>query len=229
MKTKRATVKSILEYVDTPLKVRKLLSLVPKKNRAFVSDIIRASTDSQTNWPGLRAQYYRRLSHAVVELEAQETKKSKKTGRKIDPESIFEIGTQGALTEKDTVLGDCHMRYFNYSLITSGPFRGQLQLERRKGGVTFTFLNGLPEGAELYFFLDWTWGYRRAFLSPLSAAVPRNTLYASGHPDSADFKWTIVVPNKQVIVSIKDNNPLATRQPEFYTVVFSTRCLVRYY
>jgi hypothetical protein len=218
MKPRNIVPLAILDYVDTPGKVRKLTGLLPKANRGFAKALLLATASTRVSMADEFARYHHRLANSIVELEAKESEASQKS----DPVKFFSIGTEAAVERIDRDLGHCSIRYHDFSLITSGWFAGGLSLKPKSGGVTFTFLDGLPEGATLYFYLNWSAGNHNGTLSPGSVGVPHGIV--SGHSSGArvDFQWTITKPNQQVMVCMNDAS-------EAGTVAFGSTCRISYY
>lgn len=221
MKSLQNTNGDLIEHINSPAKRRDILKLVPARNRTFIQSVLQAHVNTRDNPSDQLARYYTRLAHSVVSLESEEVKKAKELKRN-DPVAWFRIGAQGS-RDQNSPLGVCAMRYFNYSEITAGLFSGDLSLEPQQGGVTFTFLKGLPLGATVSFWLNWSTGNRKGVLSP-ACAVPQGVL--SSHTtleNKPDFQWTIVRKNTQVLVCIRDNNP------EMGTIAAGVDCRVSYY
>jgi hypothetical protein len=205
MKPRSKTTKSMLEYVNTPEKVRELTSLVPDEYKSIVKELTRTSKETGLDWPESLAAYYNRLANWIVQLESNQSSKLKSFA----PAGLYhtyEIGFDPHTDEAGRApFGPCRIQYFGQAE-GHGEWGGCLLLRPPQSGVSFLFWDGLPVGASVSVFLkNWSLGKRKADLVPGNAAEPGKTSASRDTPPKApDFRWKIVKRVAPTLIFIKN-------------------------
>jgi hypothetical protein len=205
---------------DDYAKIKAIVNLYPKSERALVVNIARLITEVKISRAELSARHHIKIAQAMRELgiKAPNTSKQKNNPNQQCAIIVLEGGIPIHVKD-DPLLGEYKAGFVNALYVGKeevlfGPKKAS-QGEWELGGVHFEFKHGLPK-CQLYFWV--TWGYFeeeakfkigcRAIglgVEP-SQYIVKYTNQAEGFFAGFDMKWTVVSPNDYVAFFIKNSD-----------------------